>query len=622
MGIARIALTCRWLEAMSLPDFSRQNTVPRLFWHQVERYRNRVAIWRKYRGMWESLTWGDYGEWVKDVANGLLLSGLKPGERVSILAQTRWEWVVCDMAIISIGCVTVPIYHSNTVEQTRYIVEHSKSSLVFVEDQEQLDKLMEIMERSTCVKSVVVMDGYQPEDLPGVRSWDSLRRAGREFELAYPGVLRDRYLKVQPDDIISFIYTSGTTGPPKAAMINSRNVIAIIKYLPGLLKIGQADSTIAYLPLAHIAERVVGHFLKLAAGNQTIFAESIEDLPHNLRQTGPTIMFGTPRIFEKFYARIATGINDATAFQRIIYNWAIGVGKTVSAKRIKGKKLSWPLIVKKSLAHFLIFRKIQAFFGGKIRFLISGGAPISPEIIRYFHWVGLDIYEVYGMTETTGLIAMNFPGACKIGSVGTVFPGTEVKIGSDGEICARGQQMSPGYYRNNEATAELLEPDSNNGYWLHTGDIGFMDDEGYLHITDRKKDIIITAGGKNVAPQNIENLLKTSPYISQAMVYGDKKPYLIALITLDEDEIAKFARDREILYQDLTDLSGKPEVKDLIHRTVHEKNRQLASYETIKKFAILEEDFDQDKDEVTPTLKVKRKVVISRYRELLEGMYS
>jgi len=607
---------------MILPDFDRHNTVPRLFWYQVERRRNQVAIWRKHRGLWESLTWGDYGEWVEDIANGLLLLGLKPGEKVSILSQTRWEWIVCDMAIISIGCITVPIYHSNTVEQTRYIVEHSKSSLVFVEDQEQLDKLTEIMECSSCVKSVVVMDRYQSQNLPNVRSWDSLRQVGREFELAFPGALRERYLTVQPDDVISFIYTSGTTGPPKAAMINSRNVIAVIKYLPGLLKIGPTDATMAYLPLAHIAERVVGHFLKLAAGNQTIFAESIEDLPHNLRQTGPTIMFGTPRVFEKFYARIATGISDATRFQQIIYNWAVGVGKTVSARRISGEKISWLLTVKNALAYFLIFRKIQAFFGGKIRFLISGGAPISPEIIRYFHWVGLDIYEVYGMTETTGLIAMNYPGACKIGSVGTVFPETEVKIGSDGEICARGQQMCLGYYQNNEATMELLEPDGNNGYWLHTGDIGQMDEDGYLHITDRKKDIIITAGGKNVAPQNIENLLKTSPYISQAMVYGDKKPYLTALITLDEDEITKFARDRKILYQDLADLSGKPEVKDLIRRTVHEKNQQLASYETIKKFEILGEDFDQDKDEITPTLKVKRKVVIDRYQKKLDKMYS
>jgi len=572
-------------------------------------------------GVWESLTWGQYLGRAEDLGHALLASGLRPGDKVSILSQTRVEWAAADMAIIGAGCITAPIYHSNIEEQVRYIVEHSDSRLVFVEDQEQLDKMLAIWPALPEVERVVVFDRYAPGTLENVVSLDQFLEEGRGHAREHPGAWRERGDEVAPDDVVSFIYTSGTTGPPKAAMVTSRNILSIIRHLPRLVGLRGDDLTIAYLPLAHIAERDVGHFMKLASGNRTVYAESIDDLAHDLRQTGPTVMFGTPRIFEKFYARIVTGIRDATAFQRAVYNWALKVGTRMSDTRIRGARPSWRLRGLHALAHFLIFRKIRDLFGGRIRFMLSGGAPISPEIIRFFHRVGIDIYEVYGMTETTGLISMNHPAANRIGSVGPIFPDTEVRFDEDGEICARGPQMCLGYYRNDEGTRELLETSEDGAPWLHTGDIGRLDEDGYLFITDRKKDLIITAGGKNVAPQNIENLLKTSPYVSQAMVYGDARPYLTALITLDEDEIVTFARDRRIRYRDLPDLSRNPEVVDLITGMVKEKNHELASYETIKKFRILEEDFDQDKDEITPTLKVRRKVVVSRYQDLLEGMY-
>jgi len=587
----------------------------------VEEHGARTSLWHKHHGTWKSLTWEEYGRMVREVGNALLAEGIEPGDKVSILSQTRVEWVVADMAVMCSGCVTVPVYHSNIEDQVRYIVKHSDSRLVFAEDQEQLDKMLEIRGDLQLDVKVVVFDRFAPAELPGVSTMQQFMEAGRRHGRENPGAWEARADAVSPQDVVSFIYTSGTTGAPKAAMINSANVVSIIRHLGRLLDVDKEDMTIAYLPLAHIAERVVGHFMKLSTGNQTVFAESIDDLVPNLRQTGPTVMFGTPRIFEKFYARLATGIKDATRFQQIVHGWALKVGKVMSDCRIEGRRPSPWLWCGDVVARFLIFRKIHDLFGGEIRFMLSGGAPISPEIIRFFHWVGVDIYEVYGMTETTGLISMNHPDGNMIGSVGRLFPGTRVKIEEDGEICASGPQMCVGYYKNEEATRELLETDAEGVSWLHTGDVGHLDRDGYLFITDRKKDLIITAGGKNVAPQNIENLLKTSPYVSQAMVYGDGKPYLTTLITLDEDEIAKFARDLQILYQDLADLSRKKEVVDLIGGVVREKNRQLASYESIKKFRILEEDFDQDKDEVTPTLKVKRKIVIQRYEDLLEGMY-
>lgn len=588
----------------------------------MENHADEISIWQKQQGAWESVTWGEYGDFVKDIANALLDAGIQRADKVSIISLTRFEWVVVDLAIMSIGAITVPVYPSNTEEQVHYILDHSQSKFVFAEDQEQLDKMMKIRSGLRDVQQTVVFDKYQLEIIEKVISLDTFREKGSTFRRGNPEMLKKSIDGGNPQDTISFIYTSGTTGHPKAGLINSENVLAVVKHLPDLYGITKNDMSIAYLPLSHIAERDLGHFMKLYSGNVTVFAESLEDMPANLIQSGPTIMFGTPRVFEKYYARISSGIKDATWFQKKIYDWAVKVGKSYAELTDKGKTSTLYLKVKYAIAHFLIFQKIHDIFGGNIRFMISGAAPISPNIIRYFHWVGLDIYEVYGMTETTGVISANRMGRVKIGSVGQIYPDTEVKIAEDGEICSRGPQNILGYYRNEEASNELLIQDEQGAVWLHTGDIGHIDDEGYLFITDRKKDIIITAGGKNIAPQNIENLMKTSSFISQTIVYGDRKPYLAMLVTLDEDEIAKFARDRKILYQDLADLSKKQEVVDLLHHEISALNKELASYETIKKFRILEEELDQDKDEITPTLKVKRDVVFANYQYLIDEMYA
>ena len=588
----------------------------------MENHADEISIWQKQQGAWESVTWGEYGDFVKDIANALLDAGIQRADKVSIISLTRFEWVVVDLAIMSIGAITVPVYPSNTEEQVHYILDHSQSKFVFAEDQEQLDKMMKIRSGLRDVQQTVVFDKYQLEIIEKVISLDTFREKGSTFRRGNPEMLKKSIDGGNPQDTISFIYTSGTTGHPKAGLINSENVLAVVKHLPDLYGITKNDMSIAYLPLSHIAERDLGHFMKLYSGNVTVFAESLEDMPANLIQSGPTIMFGTPRVFEKYYARISSGIKDATWFQKKIYDWAVKVGKSYAELTDKGKTSTLYLKVKYAIAHFLIFQKIHDIFGGNIRFMISGAAPISPNIIRYFHWVGLDIYEVYGMTETTGVISANRMGRVKIGSVGQIYPDTEVKIAEDGEICTRGPQNILGYYRNEEASNELLIQDEQGAVWLHTGDIGHIDDEGYLFITDRKKDIIITAGGKNIAPQNIENLMKTSSFISQTIVYGDRKPYLTMLVTLDDDEIAKFARDRKILYQDLADLSKKQEVIDLLHHEISALNKELASYETIKKFRILEEELDQDKDEITPTLKVKRDVVFANYQYLIDEMYA
>ena len=595
------------------PDLNIQNTVPKAFWYHVNQKPKSVANWHKIDGIWQLQTWEQYGQLAKKIGLALKSSGMKKGDKISILSQCRMEWVACDMGIIGIGGITAPIYHSNTSEQIRYIAEHSEAKFMFIEDQEQLDKILKIWDQVSNIKKLIVFDSYVPKDIPNVMLFSEFIHTGLDDHS-----FEQHIDKSDPNDVISFIYTSGTTGNPKAGVITNSNVISSIEHLPKMLDISQKDLTVAYLPLAHIAERLLGHFLKLVYGNQTAFAESIEDMPNNIRQVGPSILFGTPRVFEKFYAKIATGISDATWIQKKIYHWAIGIGKEISIA--KGSN-SFSLKLKERLAKLLIYNKIKDIFGGRIRYMISGAAPISPDIVNFFKWMNITILEGYGMTETTGVISINLPHAVKIGSVGKPYPNTKVKIAGDGEICVSAPQNIENYFNNKEATDRLLKPDNNGRYWLHTGDVGYIDDDGYLFITDRKKDILITAGGKNVAPQYIENLLKTIPYVSQSMVFGDARPYLTALITLDEDEITKFSRDRKILYQDLADLSKKREVVELMNNEIQSMNEKLPSYETIKKFKILEEDFDQDKDELTPTFKVKRKVVIDNYKLLLDSMY-
>jgi len=595
------------------PDFSIQNTVPKAFWFHVKQKPESVANWQKLNGVWEPQTWQEYGALAKQIGLALKSSGMEKADKISILSQCRMEWVACDMGIIGMGGITAPIYHSNTPEQVQYIVEHSEAKFIFLENQEQLDKMLKIWNRLPNVKKIIVFDSYVPKDIPNVTTLNKFIQTGVDDDS-----FEEHIEESDPNDAISFIYTSGTTGNPKAGVISNSNVISSIEHLPEMLDISQNDLTVAYLPLAHIAERLLGHFLKLVYGNQTAFAESIEDMPNNVRQVGPSIFFGTPRVFEKFYAKIATAISDATSFQKKIYHWAISIGKEIS---ISDGSNSFFLKSKGWLAKFLIYNKIMDIFGGRIRYMISGAAPISPDIINFFKWMNITILEGYGMTETTGIISINLPHAVKIGSVGKPYPNTKIKIAEDGEICVMAPQNIKNYFNNKDATDRLLESNNNGNSWLRTGDVGYIDDDGYLFITDRKKDILITAGGKNVAPQYIENLLKTIPYVSQSMVYGDAKPYLTALITLDDDEITKFARDRKILYQDLSDLSQKRVVVQLINNEIQFINEKLPSYETIKKFKILEEDFDQDKDELTPTFKVKRKVVIDNYKILLESMY-
>ena len=460
------------------PEFSIYNTVPKAFWYHVNEQQDAIANWTKQKGVWTSQTWGEYGAVTKKIGQALLATGMSPGDKVSILSQTRLEWVMCDMAIMCIGCITAPVYHSSNPELVHYIAEHSETRFMFVEDQEQLDKILEIWDRLPKLEKVIVIEPYYPKDLPNVIPFLEFIETGIDNES-----FQKRIEASKPEEVISFIYTSGTTGYPKAGVINNHNVISAIRHLPDMIEVKKDDISIAYLPLAHIAERLIGHFIKLVYGNKTAFAESIEDMPDNVRQVGPTIILGTPRIFEKYYARIVTGIDDATWAQKTVYNWAVQTGKKRAKLLAKGKTISLLMRIRSNIAQFLIFNKINEIFGSRLRVMLSGAAPLSPEIIHYFSWMGITIYEGYGMTETTGIISCNRPGFIKIGSVGRALPDTEIRIANDGEICVRAPQNIQNYYKNDGETKELLKPDDNGSFWLHTGDVGHLDEEGYLFIT-------------------------------------------------------------------------------------------------------------------------------------------
>lgn len=573
---------------------------------------DKEALYHKERGWWQPLTWQEYQHRVDSTAAGLLATGITSGDRVAILSLTRLEWVLADLAIMSCGAITVPIYPTNTSAQCEYIIRHAECCAIFLEDQEQLDKLLEVWDRVPQVKKAIIFERCKSDD-DRIMSFKELELVSAD--IASVAAVRE---KIRSKDIATVVYTSGTTGPPKGVILSHRNIVFMARQIAAFMKLTPDDLSVAYLPMAHIAERLVGAFIKLASGARTAFAESMDDLLFNMKEVGPTFHFGTPRVYEKFHAKITTAIDDATTLQKAVFRWAERSGDRDKNLRLahKTKPLSHQLL--HGLLDWLVLRKVRKFMGGKLRFLVSGGAPISPEILSWMQNMGLNIFEVYGLTESTGLIAVNRTDDNRLGSVGKVLAETEMRIAADGEILTRGEHVCQGYLGNPDETAALISAEG----WLHSGDIGRVDEDGYLWITDRKKDLIITAGGKNVAPQNIENLMKTSRYISQFMVFGDRRKYLVGLLTLDEDEITKFARDNGLIYRDLRDLTQQNEVNQLIGREITRLNKQLASYETIKKFKILEEELSQDDEEVTPTLKVKRDVVQHRYNNYIEELYA
>ena len=592
-------------------------SLARMFWNRVEKSAGSPAQKFKQERAWKTLSWREVGNTVRELAAGLVTLGRRPGDAVGILSTSRAEWVQADFAIFSTGGVTIPIYPTYPPDLIEYIVNDAGVKTLIVEDPTQLAKVLEVDKSMPGLEHIVIMQGYEGrEPSPRTFTWEALQRLGREKADSLKAELAKRVDGIKREDLATIVYTSGTTGPPKGVVQTHGNHLSALESAAQTTTIKEGEVHLLFLPLAHSFARLES-FIGVHRGLCTAFAESIDKLRENLPETQPHFICSVPRVFEKVYAGAMARAEGGSPVKRKIFNWAVGVGKDVSRLKQANRPVPGALAFQYKLAEKLVFSKMQAALGGRLRFAVSGGAPLAREIAEFFHAAGVLILEGYGLTETCPVLTNNREDAYKFGSVGKAMPGVDVKIAADGEILGRGGNIAKGYFKKPEATREVFLDDG----WFATGDIGRFDDDGFLFITDRKKDLIVTAGGMNIAPQNIENLLKGDPFISQVMVHGDRRPYPVALITLNPEELAKFAREQGIMAGDPSVLAKHPKVVERVQRTVDQKNSELQSYAKIKKFVILPEDFTVENGALTPTLKVKRKVITERHRPVLDALY-
>ena len=577
-------------------------TIPALWQKAVAAGRTNAAYLYEHDDHWHEISWDEAATAVEELANGLLALGLTKGDSFGIVGRTTPEWVLFDFALGSIGVVPAPVYPSSSAKDTHYVLDHSEALGALVEDDEQLAK---------------IRDGGEIPRLRHIVRYDELddlRAKGREFAAANPSALAEASAAIDDEDLFTYIYTSGTTGPPKACMIRNRNyydMVAKVDQVPAF--IGPDDTVLLYLPLAHNFGRCL-HLLAAYVGYTTAFCPDPLRVGEVAPVVRPTVLPSVPRVYEKVHTAVLANFDEATGLKRRLIDWSLDVGKRVSELRQAGRPVPRGLAAKHRIADRLVFSKVKGKLGGRLRFGISGGAPLAKEIAEFFHVLDIPILEGYGTTECTTASNVNMLERFRFGTVGPALPGIELRVADDGELLLRGSTVFAGYFKDEAATKAVLDEDG----WLHTGDIGSIDADGFLTITDRKKDILVTAGGKNVAPQNIENDLKASKYVSQAVVLGDRRPYVTALITLDEEEIAKWAgRDAP-----LDELAADDGVRELIQGVVDDVNRHRSRFEQIKRFRVLSRDFSADHDEITPTLKLKRRVVQDHFANEIEQLYS
>jgi long-chain acyl-CoA synthetase len=577
-----------------------------------------AMTWRGPDG-WTSLTWREADKRVQRIANGLLHFGLTREDRCGLLCSTRVEWILADLGILAAGGATTTVYPSGSADDAAYVLSHSGAVIVFVEDEAQVHKLRSVRDRLPELKRVVVFDPSAPPDPDGwVVSLAVFERDGTAYAAENPSSLGERSKSVQPDSLATLIYTSGTTGDPKGVMLTHDAWVYEAEALDALGVVSPADRQYLFLPLAHVFAKVLQvAFIRL--GIPTVVDGSSDDLIDNLAEQQPTWMGGVPRVFEKAYARVVQEAESSGAARAKVFHWALGIGREVSRLRQQGREPTGVLRLKYRLADRLVFSKVKAMFGGRLRFFISGGAPLSKEIAEFFHACDLLVLEGYGLTESAAASCVNPPDAYRFGTVGPPLPGCEIRIAEDGEILLRSRGVMRGYYRDPEATAEALTPDG----WLRTGDIGRILDTGHLEITDRKKEIVITAGGKNLAPARFQNLLKARcALVGEVLVHGDRRAFCSALIALDPDSSSHWARSHGLDGASIAQLAGNADVRAEIQACIDQVNRELAGHEGVRRFAVLPEYPTEQNGMLTPSLKVKRRVVESRYQALLDGFYA
>ena len=596
-------------------------TIPALFWNAVKARGPHVWLRQKHLGLWRSQTWNQTADAVREIAGGLLSLGFARGECASILANTVVEWVWADIAVLSCGGVSNGIYPTDAASQVHYLCEDSRTTVLFVEDDEQLDKALEVRSQLPLLRKIVVfdMEGLHKLDDEDVISLDELRCLGRAYLAQHPDELQQRIDGCKPEDLAILVYTSGTTGKPKGAMHLHAGLIYTVRGFNTLVSQDESDERMCFLPLCHIAERMGGEYFALYTGAKLNFVENPETIPENVREIAPTVFTAVPRVWEKFYSGVMIALKEAGVVQQAAYAWGIGVGTEIANLVMAGQEVSHWLKLKFQLAQWLALNNVRKMIGiHRSRFLVTGAAPISPDLVRWYLALGVPMLEVWGMTETCGASTGVPARQIKPGSIGPAADFNEVKLDpTTGEILVRGKNVFAGYLNLPEKTAEALDAEG----WLHTGDVGVVDTDGFYRITDRMKDIIITAGGKNVTPSELENDLKFSPYITDAVVIGDKRPYLTVIVMIDQENVEKFAQDEDVPFSNYASLTRASAVQKLIQTEIDRVNKKFARVEQIKKFFLLENQLTAEDEELTPTMKLKRKQVEQKYSAQIEAMY-
>jgi len=600
-----------------MPIYKDFKTIPQMFQiitRDFGRGKERPVLKHKIKDQWVGIT---YDELYRDTENfslGLAALGIKRNDKIAIIAENRPEWVYADMAILSLGAVDVPLYPISIAETIEFILNNSEAVGVIVSNKFQLNKVLKIRNNCRNLRFVIVMNANEKEK--DVFSFQDIQTKGLEFKRDHPNFFEESCRLSQENELCTIIYTSGTTGEPKGVMLSHKNIVSNIKAAHEILDIGETDVFLSFLPLCHIFERMGGYYTAFSCGATTAYAESIEKIASNMEEIHPTILTAVPRLFERMYSKIKRNVESQPANKQKIFNWAIELGKEYQIARKSGRPIPIFLSLKHKLADKLVFQKLREKTGGRLRFFISGGAALARELGLFFESAGILIIEGFGLTESSPVISANRLNDYKFGTVGKPMPGVEIKIAQDGEILAYGPNIMQGYYRNKKETEETIK----NG-WLHTGDIGVFDAEGFLIITDRKKHLFKTSGGKYIAPTPIENMFLASKYIDQFILIGDRRMFLSALIVPDFEALKEYADAHRIQYSSEDDLVNLKQIYELLDKELEQFQKKLANFERVRKFAILDKPFTIESGELTPSLKIKRKVVEERYKELIEGMY-
>ena len=593
--------------------------LPSLFRHRVTTLADRVVIREKDFGIWNEYTWNDYGRYAKQLGLGLISLGMNRGDVCSVAAEVCKEWLFTDLGIVCAGGITNGVYPTDAVNQVEYLVRDSGTRFYFAEDEEQLDKILEIRDRTPTLQKIIIFD------MEGLRhfkddmciSFEELLQLGRDYETENPDAWQSVSGGASAEDLLTLTYTSGTTGAPKGAMISHRNMLYMMITLQRIYGIKPTDEQIGFLPLAHVAGRMFYTFATLEAASVINLVEDVETVVQDQQEIAPTIHFAVPRVWEKQYSTVSIKLKEGTALGRWAYRVAIRLGEAVATRRKANEPVPLHLRVAFFFAEQLVLKNVRRLLGiNEARWLSTAAAPIAPELIDWYWSLGKPMYEVYGQTECTGLITANLPGDMKIGSVGRAAPDAEVRLSDQGEILLKSPGIIRGYWNKPEKTAETFRAG-----WLYTGDVGRIDERGFVYVVDRLKDIIITAGGKNITPSEIENQLKFSPFIADAVVVGDKRPYLTCLVMIDQENVTKFAQDKDVPFTNYTSLCHTDAVKDLIRAEIETVNQKFARAETIKEFRLIDQLLDPEDEELTPTMKLKRKVVNEKYAGMINEMY-